>query len=206
MAIKIISKIYRIFFKKNTSKENESINLFYTKNNFLNKNYLIGDYTYGCPTIIFENPETKLIIGKFCSIADNVTIFLGGNHRIDWVTTYPFNAINEFAEFKSIKGHPATKGDVVIGNDVWIGRNVTILSGVKISDGAVIAANSVITKDINPYEIWAGNPAKLIKKRFTVEQINRLLEIKWWNWDEIKIRENVPLMLNDNIDNFLKAH
>lgn len=206
MAISIISKIYRIFFKKNTFKEKEPLNLFYTKNNFLDKKYIIGDYTYGCPNVIFENPDANLIIGKYCSIADEVTIFLGGNHRPDWITTYPFNAINEFAEFKNIKGHPATKGDVVIGNDVWIGRNVTILSGVKIGDGAIVAANSVVTKNIEAYEIWGGNPARLIKKRFTTEQINKLLEIRWWDWEDAKIRENIPLMLCDDIDNFLVSH
>jgi len=206
MAIKLLSKIYKIFLKKRQSEDKGTLNFFYTKDYFLDKKYIIGDYTYGCPNVIFDNPGANLTIGKYCSIADKVTIFLGGNHRPDWVTTYPFNAIKDFSEFSKIEGHPSTKGNVVIGNDVWIGLNVTILSGVEIGDGAVIAANSVVTKNIGSYEIWGGNPAKLIKKRFTKEQINKLLEIKWWEWEEFKIRENIPLMLHQNIDFFLKSH
>lgn len=103
----------------------------------------------------FENEESNLIIGKFCSIAGGVTIFLGGNHRLDWISTYPFNMLEEeFPEAKMIKGHPATKGDVKIGNDVWIGQNAVIMSGIIIGNGAVIAANSVVTKNIKDYEVW----------------------------------------------------
>ena len=174
---------------------------------------MIGKYTYGRPKIHSwgekdsdGNPAAKLVIGNFCSIADGCNIFLGGNHRTDWVTTYPFGHIhhNIFKDFKG-KGHPDTKGDVIIGNDVWIAANVTIMSGVTIGDGAVIANNSHVVKDIEPYSIVGGNPAKLIKKRFTDEQIKKLLEIKWWNWDDTKINKFSPLLCNQNIDNFIKT-
>jgi acetyltransferase-like isoleucine patch superfamily enzyme len=106
-----------------------------------------GKYTYGNPNIYYQNPQTNLTIGNFCSIAANVNIYLGGNHRTDWVTTYPFGHIhqNKFNDFNG-DGHPSTKGNVIIGNDVWIGLDVTIMSGVTIGDGVVIANNSHVVK------------------------------------------------------------
>ncbi len=176
--------------------------VFYTRNYYKDRKFIIGDYTYGKPDVIFENENANLVIGKFCSIAEKVCIFLGGNHRTEWITTYPFSSIpkEEFESFRHITGHPTTKGDVVIGNDVWIGRGVTILSGVKIGDGAVISAESVVTKEVGSYEIWGGNPAKFIRKRFSAEEIAKLQEIQWWNWDIEKIKENIPLLMSENID------
>jgi acetyltransferase-like isoleucine patch superfamily enzyme len=174
---------------------------FFTKDIFCDKKFKIGDFTYGNPIILFENEESNLIIGKFCSIADNVTIFLGGNHRTDWITTYPFNALeNIFPEASTIKGHPATKGDIIIGNDVWIGRDVVIMSGVSIGDGAVIAAGSVVSKNIGDYEIWGGNPSRMIKKRFTEAIIKELKNLKWWYWEIAIIKERIPFLCSDNLD------
>ena len=167
-----------------------------------------GKYTYGKPNILWENKKAKLVVGKFCSIAGNVKIYLGGNHRTDWVTTYPFGTVykDKFNLFNVDEhGHPATKGNVIIGNDVWIGDNVTIMSGVTIGDGVVIANNSHVVKNIEPYSIIGGNPAKLIKYRFTLEQIEKLLQIKWWNWDDNKINKFTPLLCNENIDNFINS-
>lgn len=177
---------------------------FFTRDFPAYRQYEIGEYTYGQPTVLYGNePGAKLVIGRFCCIADGVIILLGGNHRIDWVTTYPFNII--FEEFKEIKGHPATKGDVIIGNDVWIGQQAMILSGVNIGDGAVVAARSVVTKNVEPYTIVGGNPARPIRRRFSEEIIHRLLKIQWWNWDIEKIKEFVPLLMNNNIEAFLAA-
>ena len=166
---------------------------------------LIGKYSYGNPIIHWENDNAKLIIGNFCSIAGNVNIYLGGNHRTDWVTTFPFGHTNQniFNNFDGV-GHPSTKGDVIIGNDVWIGDNVTIMSGVTIGDGVVIASNSHVVKNIEPYSLVGGNPSKLIRYRFTHEQIEKLLEIKWWHWDDAKINNFAPLLCNNNIDEFIK--
>jgi acetyltransferase-like isoleucine patch superfamily enzyme len=168
---------------------------------------IIGKYSYGNPKTYSWGEGSKLKIGNFCSIADNVNIYLGGNHRTDWVTTYPFGHINKniFDTFDGV-GHPSTKGDVIIGNDVWIGSNVTIMSGVTIGDGAVIANNSHVVRNIDPYSLVGGNPAKLIKYRFTPEQIEKLLNIKWWFWDNVKINENLHLLCNENIDEFIKRH
>lgn len=165
--------------------------------------YQIGRGTYGKPQIFSWGEETTLSIGSFCLIAPGVKIYLGGNHKIDWVTTYPFNALWEKAE--SFKGHPMSKGDVIIGNDVWIGADVTILSGVIICDGVAVGNSSLVSSNVQPYSVVAGNPAKLIKKRFDDEIINRLLKIQWWNWDDDRIEQFLPLLLNDNILSFLDA-
>lgn len=125
----------------------------------------------------------------------------------NWVTTYPFGQIHtdKFNNFNCVSVNNYTKGDVVIGNDVWIASGVTIMSGVTIGDGAVIASNSHVVKNIEPYSIVGGNPAKLIKYRFSPEQINKLLEIKWWYWDDDKINKFIPLLYNPNIDQFIKS-
>lgn len=166
-----------------------------------------GKYTYGYPTV-FRAPsgDKDLIVGKFCSIASNVKILLGGNHRSDWVTTYPFGHVhqNVFHGFNG-EGHPKSKGDVIIGNDVWIGMNTTIMSGVTVGDGAIIACDSHVVKDVKPYSMVGGNPATFIKYRFTEEQIEKLLKIRWWDWEDEKINQYTPLLCNTNIDAFIHA-
>lgn len=205
--MKIIRKI-ATKFKNFIQPPKESIPLpYFTKDVYRDKKYKIGEYTYGKPRVIFENEDANLTIGKFCSIAEGVIIFLGGNHRTDWITTYPFNALTSyFPEGKDIKGHPATKGDVTIGNDVWIGLNVVILSGISIGDGSVIAAGSVVTKNIGDYEIWGGNPSRFIKNRFDDHMIKELQGLKWWDWDISIIREKIPQLCSDNLIFFKKAN
>lgn len=174
---------------------------FFTKDYFQNSHYSIGDYTYGKPKIYDWNDGGNLVIGKFTSIADEVTILLGGNHRIDWVTMYPFSAlVDDWPEARGILGHPYSKGDVVIGNDVWVGNGATILSGVNVGDGAVIAARAVVVKDVPPYAIVAGNPARIVKYRFKKKIIKKLMNAKWWDWSEDMIRENILQLLSGNVD------
>lgn len=169
----------------------------------------VGKYTYGHHNIkTFSWGEgARLEIGAFCSIAGNIEIYLGGNHNTQWVTTYPFGHIctNVFNTFDGA-GHPSTKGDVIIGNDVWIGANTTIMSGVRIGDGAVIAANSHVVKNVEPYSIVGGNPARHIRYRFTKDQMDNLLKIRWWEWSVAKINENVKLLCSDTIDEFIQKH
>ena len=166
----------------------------------------VGEYTYGNPTIKWSN-TAYYQCGKFCSIGTNVQIYLGGGtHNTSYVTTYPFGHINKHV-FNSYNGYDiVTKGNVIIENDVWLADNVTIMSGVTIGNGAVVANNSHVVKNVEPYTMVGGNPAKLIRHRFTKEQIEQLLLIKWWDWDDDKINKNIYLLCNDNIDEFIKIH
>jgi virginiamycin A acetyltransferase len=165
---------------------------FFMKDNPKYSSYEIGEYTYGEPRI--QDFGSNLRVGKFCSIARGVTILLGGEHNVFWNSTYPFNEV--FNENKSIKGHPASKGDTEIGNDVWIGTEAIILSGVKIGNGAVVAARSVVVKDVEAYAIVGGNPAKEIKKRFDSNRIEQLQQLEWWNWPVAKIKENAATLMS----------
>ena len=133
---------------------------------------------------------SRLFVGSYCSVANNVQIFSGGNHRTDFVSTFTFSA-----EVVGI-----TKGHVVIGNDVWLGKGCTIMSGVTIGDGAVVSANAHVVKDVGPYEIVGGNPARLIRRRFSDEQITALLELKWWNLPDKQVDTLVPYLCSDDID------
>ncbi len=160
----------------------------------------IGQYSYGSPKIYTFDKNTKLEIGKFCSISNGVKILLGGEHRVDWLTTFPFNKRKKFS---AIKGHPHSKGDIIIGNDVWVGLNATILSGVTIGDGAVIGAFSVVSKDIPPYTVVAGNPVQVIKKRFDDKTIETLLSIKWWEWEYKNVEKIVPVLLQGDINKII---
>jgi len=163
----------------------------------------IGKHTYGHQGIqiyTFDTPA-NLIIGSFCSIASDCKVFLGGDHRTDWITTYPFGHTNQhiFNGFDGM-GHPKSNGDVIIGNDVWICAGSTIMSGVTICDGAVIAANSHVVKNVDPYTIVGGNPAKPIKKRFSTDVIEKLLKLKWWEWDDTKINQYSPVLCSNNFE------
>lgn len=182
--------------------------LCFLKNIIKNPNIIVGDYTYYDD---FENVYNfeknvkyhfdfmgdKLIIGKFCMIASGVTFIMNGaNHKIDGITTYPFGIFGgDWAVAIPTMEELPYKGDTIIGNDVWIGADVAIMPGIKIGDGSIIATKSVVTKDIEPYSIVGGNPAKLIRKRFSEEKIREFLEMKWWNWEIEKITENLHYLI-----------
>jgi acetyltransferase-like isoleucine patch superfamily enzyme len=198
---KIVNKLHSIFHEKDLTSRK------FLLEKLIKKGVVeYGEYTYGTPNIQFDKySKSKIKIGKFCSIAENVTIFNGSNHNTDWISTYPFRIMFDMdKKFKD--GHPATKGDVIIGNDVWIGQSVTIYSGVNIGDGAIIAGNSVVIKNVESYSIVGGSPAKFIKYRFTEKQIDHLKAIKWWYWDIKKIKNAVPLLCTPDIDEFINAY
>ncbi len=163
----------------------------------------MGAHSYGTPLILkFPGEHNRVIIGKFCSLADTARIFVGGFHHAEWVTTYAmrirFNLPGAYED-----GQPASRGDVVIGSDVWLGYGSTVLSGVHIGDGAIIGAQAMVTKDVPPYGIVAGNPARLIRKRFSEEQIEDLLKIAWWDWPLDEILAAVPLLCQPDIQAFI---
>ena len=179
----------------------------YLKNVITDTNITVGDYTMyndfvNDPTqfeknnVLYHYPinHDKLIIGKFCSIACGARfLFNSANHAMASLSTYPFPLF--FEEWGLKREDVATswdnKGDIVVGNDVWIGYEAVILAGVTIGDGAIVGTRAVVTKDIPPYTIVGGIPAKPIRKRFDDQTISRLEQIKWWDWPKEKIAENI---------------
>jgi len=159
--------------------------------------FAIGRGTYGEPTVLQWGEEGTLRVGAFCSFARGVTIILNGQHRMDWVTTYPFPKFRESA--RGIGGHVESKGDVVIGNDVWVGYGATILAGVTIGDGAVVGAGSVVTRDVEAYAIVAGNPARLIRHRFDEDTVRLLQRLAWWEWPDEELDRAMPLLLSADV-------
>lgn len=149
---------------------------------------LVGRHTYRAPKVMGRSD--LVTVGAFCSIAREVLVISCHDHRVDWVSTYPFKTLWECGN----DGHPTGKGEIIIGNDVWIGFRTTILSGVTIGDGAVIGAGSVVVHDVAPYAIAVGNPCREIRKRFSDKVIQRLLEMKWWNWSDEKIKKHAHIL------------
>lgn len=143
----------------------------------------------------------KISLGDYCSISCNVSIFLGGNHRMDWISGYPFKETYGVG-----KNHETTKGDVVIGNDVWIGWGATIMSGVTIGDGSAISAFSIVTRDVPDYAIVAGNPARVVKRRFSPPKIKRLRDMQWWNWPEELVAKAIPLIQSADVEALWKFY
>ena len=166
----------------------------------------IGKHTYGKFFVdSYEGSEAKLTIGKYCSISLDVRFITGGIHPVDWVSLYPFR-IKWGLEGLLQDGMPATKGPIIVENDVWIGTKATILSGVVIGNGAIVMAGAVVTKDVAPYSIVGGIPAKEVKKRFSEEVISKMLQIKWWEWEEKKIQANVDLISSIQVESFINKH
>lgn len=163
----------------------------------------VGEGTYGVPSVFWFGEDARLEIGRYCSIAPDVTIMLGGNHRPDWVTTYPFNRMNPAAAH--LTGHPATKGSVRIGHDVWLGHRCRIMSGVTIGNGACVATDAVVSRDVPPYAIVGGVPASVIRLRFASDQIEALQRIAWWHWPSERIDAFLPLLLSPDISAFIEA-
>ena len=161
----------------------------------------IGHGSYGAVSVLKFGNDGALSIGAYCSFAEGVQILLGGEHRTDWVTTYPFSRMDH--RLRGSKNDPRTKGDVRIGNDVWVGREAMLLSGITIGDGAVIGARSVVSKDVPPYGVVSGNPAMLRRMRFPPEQVERLLALGWWHWPKSRIDAAMPFLLDADIERFL---
>ena len=180
----------------------------FVKPTIKNPNILVGDFTYIADTD-FEShvshfypwSRDKLIIGKFCQIAAGVEFVMNdANHQMNAVSTFPFYTLEGWEmEPPALKDMPF-KGDTVIGNDVWIGQNAVILPGVHISDGAIIGANSVIGRDVAPYSIVIGNPAKELRKRFDAELIDLMLRLKWWDKSIEEINSLIPILTCSDLE------
>jgi len=190
--------------KKNRARKKLQAKPDRSKNKFNEQypHYKIGTNCYGLPNVKHAHPDAMLTIGNYCSIAKNVGIFLGGNHRIDWVSSYPFPVF--FDQAKHIRDFVTSQGNVDIGSDVWLCQNATILSGITIGHGAVIANGAMVTKDVAPYEIVGGNPAKHIRWRFDESTREALLKSAWWNWPEDEVLSVVDLLCSDDISSFLE--
>ena len=169
----------------------------------------VGRATYGVKHLTLHSwgEGSKLHVGSFCSLARDIQVYLGGGHRTDWITTFPFGHIR-LGRFPNglvngAEGHPASKGDVRIGNDVWIGDGAVLMSGITIADGCVIGARSVCARDTEPYGVYAGNPARKIRSRFEPHVIAQLLSLEWWNWPDDLIDEGVPLLQSEPTEGVL---
>lgn len=194
----------------------DDIETVYLKNVITDPNIEIGDYTmyndfvrdpqdFQKNNVLYHYPvnHDRLMIGKFCSIACGAKfIFTSANHSLKSLSTYPFPIF--FKEWgldvSDITDAWDNKGDIIVGNDVWIGYEAVILSGVTIGDGAIVGSRAVVTKDIPPYTIVGGVPAKPIRKRFDDVTIARLLELKWWDWSEERIKANLKIIQSGRID------
>ncbi|MEA5000503.1 MAG: CatB-related O-acetyltransferase [Endomicrobiaceae bacterium] len=180
----------------------------FIKNIVTSDKIIVGDYTIGFSSkkefkknVLFHYFYDKLIIGKFCCLAENVKFFMGAFHHnnTNCFSTYPFLHLSgKWGKEKWENNDWTFRGDTIIGNDVWLGKDCVVLPGVHIGDGAIIGAYSIVTKDIPPYTIAGGNPAKIIKKRFDDETINILLKMKWWDWDLNAITENIHILKSSN--------
>ena len=163
-------------------------------------NLIMGDFSYYISISILDeikDGSVKVKVGKFCSIGPTVNFALAVEHKGSWNTSYPFNRLLgiETRENSSV----ASKGDIIIGNDVWIGADATILSGVTIGDGCIVGNHAVVTKNVEPFSVIAGNPGRVIKKRFTLDKIEKLQEIKWWDWNLQMIYDALPLLQSEDI-------
>ncbi len=190
-------------------------NITYIKPTITNPNIIVGDFTYFADKD-FESHVThhydfigdKLIIGKFCQIAAGVEFVMNGaNHQMNAVTTYPFYIFGDWNQNPPAMSDLPLKGDTVVGNDVWIGQNVTILPGVNVGDGVIIGLNSTVASDLEPYGVYAGNPARLIRKRFDDELIDLLLRFRWWDKSIDEINRLIPILTSSNheyVRNYLR--
>jgi acetyltransferase-like isoleucine patch superfamily enzyme len=166
----------------------------------------IGRHSYGRPRVdVYRGSEARVEIGAFCSIGPDVRIVTGGVHPPDRVSTFPFR-VKMGLPGAYADGVPSTDGDVTIGPDVWVGTGVTILSGVTVGAGAVIATGAVVTRDVEPYAVVAGIPARMVRHRFTPVQVEALLRIRWWDWPDDVIRTRVDDLSGGTVEAFIERY
>lgn len=163
----------------------------------------VGRGTYGYPQVEVYDRRTRLVVGSYSSIATGVTLLLGGEHRLDWVSTFPFRVVEDLPGAEH-GDHMPFKGDLVIGSDVWVGHGATIVSGVTIGHGAVVGAGAVVTADVPPYAVVVGNRATVVKHRFPPEQVTALLALRWWDWPHEKVLAHVDVLNGGSVEDLLR--
>lgn len=167
----------------------------------------IGRHSYPDPppVVYYVGDTARVSIGAFTSIAAGAELLAGGEHHTDWISTFPLRIRLNLAG-KLDDGQPGSRGDIVIGNDVWLGRHCRVMSGVTVGSGAIVAAGAVVTNDVPPYAVVGGVPARVLRMRYTDEQIDALLRIGWWNWTDETIRERVEELSSPHIDEFIQKY
>lgn len=163
--------------------------------------YTVGVGTYGIPEVMEFGDDSILRVGSYTSIAAGVKILLGGEHRTDWLTTYPFPAMVD--QVRDIKDYAPSKGDVVIGSDCWICADATILSGVTIGHGAIVAAGAMVARDVPPFAVVGGNPCKFIRWRFDEDIRELLLKAAWWDWPMEEVKSAARMLCSADLDAFV---
>ena len=163
--------------------------------------YQVGVGTYGIPDVIEFGDETVLRVGSYTSIAEGVRILLGGEHRTDWITTYPFPAMVD--QVSDIKDYAPSKGDATIGSDCWICADAVILSGVTIGHGAIVGAGAMVVRDVAPFSVVGGNPCKFIRWRFEEDVRELLLQAAWWDWPMEEVKQVARTLCSSDMEAFL---
>lgn len=178
-----------------------------------NPNIIVGRYSYysgyyhghsfdDCARYLLPEPGAdRLVIGSFCSIGSGAAFIMAGNqgHRNDWISTFPFFWMGEVPAFVGAENGFQPAGDTIVGNDVWIGAEAIIMPGVTIGDGAVIGTRALVTRDVEPYSIVGGNPAKVIRKRFDDSGIALLRELRWWDWSDAQLSQAMPILTSGDL-------
>lgn len=179
-----------------------------------NPNIIVGRFSYysgyyhghsfdDCARYLLpDEGADRLVIGSFCSIGSGAAFIMAGNqgHRSDWISTFPFYWMNEVPAFSGAENGFRPAGDTVVGNDVWIGSEAIILPGIRIGDGAIIGTRALVTRDVPPYAIVGGNPARIIRSRFADADILRLLEMRWWDWPDGVLQAAMALLTSGNVE------
>jgi acetyltransferase-like isoleucine patch superfamily enzyme len=164
---------------------------------------VMGNMSYYAPNVVKYTGDTgRVIIGNFASVAPDADFYVGGLHRTEWVSQYGLRAMLALPGAHE-DGFTHGRGDIVVGSDTWVTNGVTVMSGVTIGDGAVVGTKAVVAKDVRPYAVVVGNPAREIRRRFSDEQVEALLRIRWWDWPTEKVKEHVALLTSPDVDAFI---
>ena len=164
---------------------------------------VMGNMSYYAPNVVKYTGDTgRVIIGNFASVAPDADFYVGGQHRTEWVSQYGLRAMLDLPGAHE-DGFTHGRGDIVVGSDTWITNGCTVMSGVTIGDGAVVGTKAVVAKDVRPYAIVAGNPAREIRRRFSDEQVDALLRIRWWDWPTEKVKQHVEIISSPDVDAFI---